>query len=299
MIPRGDVCKYPGREVGTRAQHGFTVVELMVAMTIALFLMGGLVAMVMHTRSTSNAQQQLAQLRENERVAMTVLTSVIQQAGYYPDPISYNDGVFAQRTLAGGLAFGAEQSLSGLNGASAGGDTVGVRFATPLADAAQILPDNVISCAGTSSQDTANIHVYSNVFQVGIGADGTRYLQCVLYDDLAGGAVGAAHPAVDLVPGVDRMEVMYGVGIAGADATGANSVTQYCGATDLDAGGVAGAICQGNWTNVVAVRVRLYFELPQYGFGGGQIDSSATSQAEAQQHQYVERVIPIMNRSGG
>ncbi len=67
-------------------QRGLTLVELMVAMAIALFLLGGLLTIVQNTRKTFGAQMQLAQLQDNQRLAMTLLGDVIQTAGYFPDP---------------------------------------------------------------------------------------------------------------------------------------------------------------------------------------------------------------------
>jgi type IV pilus assembly protein PilW len=65
-------------------EHGYTLLELMIAILIALFLLAGLLTLAMGTRKTSTTQSQLAQLQDNERIAMTLMTNVIQQAGYFP-----------------------------------------------------------------------------------------------------------------------------------------------------------------------------------------------------------------------
>ena len=59
------------------AQRGFTLVELMVTVAIALFLLYGLVTIVEQVRRTSLDQQSLTQLQDQQRFAMTVLTDVI------------------------------------------------------------------------------------------------------------------------------------------------------------------------------------------------------------------------------
>ena len=64
-------------------QRGFSLVELSIAILIALFLLGGLVTLVMGTRRTNATQSALSQLQDNERIAMTLITNVVQQAGYY------------------------------------------------------------------------------------------------------------------------------------------------------------------------------------------------------------------------
>ena len=53
------------------AQRGFTLVELMIALLIALFLIGGLVTLVGAMKITFANQNGLSQLQESERMAMT------------------------------------------------------------------------------------------------------------------------------------------------------------------------------------------------------------------------------------
>ena len=72
-----------------RAQLGFTLVELMITVAIALFLLGGLVTILQNVRSAYNNQQSLSQLQDQQRFAMTVITDVIQAGGYFPDPVAW------------------------------------------------------------------------------------------------------------------------------------------------------------------------------------------------------------------
>src|SRR5579872_3767707 len=123
-----------------RDERGFTVVELMVALLIGLFLLGGLLTLVQDNRRTFASQNQLSQLQDTERVAMTMITDVIQTAGYFPDPTS-NTATLALPS-AGGMAAG--QALSGVNNASASGDTITVRYATTTGD-------GILNCIGQSN----------------------------------------------------------------------------------------------------------------------------------------------------
>ena len=59
-------------------QKGYTLVEVMVAISIALFLMGGALLMVQHTRNAFKAQNQLSQLQESERMAMALITDAYE-----------------------------------------------------------------------------------------------------------------------------------------------------------------------------------------------------------------------------
>ncbi len=272
-----------------RRQQGYTMVELMVSITIALFLLAGLMTLVTHTRSTSAAQNQLSQLQDNERIAMTILTDVIQQAGYFPDPTINTSSIFsapaaAIGTTAGSVNFVSGQVISGASGGTAPGDSIAVRFASPIKDASNVLPGTIANCAGTSVSDSTTSHVYTNVFQVFTASNGTTYLQCTLYQD------GVVYNTYNLVPGLYDMQVQYGLAQSGGSS---NNVVTYVPASGF------GSNTSSQWQNITSVKVRLYFQVPQYGFAGGQVNGSSTSSALSKQLMYVERIIPIMSQSGG
>src|ERR1700759_3022266 len=115
-------------------QRGFSLVELSIALLIALFLLGGLITMLMGTKRSSGTQTAMSQLQENQRVAMTLITNVLQKAGYFPYPTTAFVGQslsnFTSETLSG-VTFGGSQPLNGTYTAAAPGDTLGVRFFTP------------------------------------------------------------------------------------------------------------------------------------------------------------------------
>src|SRR5580692_11556731 len=94
--------------------RGFTLIEILIALVIGLFLMGALLTIVQANRTAFGNQNQLAQLQDNERMAMTMMTDVIQSAGYFPEPWA--------NTLAGSLTasgpFAVGQSVTGAAGDS-------------------------------------------------------------------------------------------------------------------------------------------------------------------------------------
>src|SRR6267154_2511207 len=96
----------------TQRQRGFTMIELMVALLIGLFLMGGLMALLQNNRKAFSSQSALAQLQDSERLAMTMMTGVIQQSGFFPDP-TINSPTTA---LAASGSFAAGQGLTGSAG---------------------------------------------------------------------------------------------------------------------------------------------------------------------------------------
>jgi type IV pilus assembly protein PilW len=224
----------------TRAQRGFTLVELMVTVAIALFLLYGLVTIVERTRRTSLDQQSLAQLQDQQRFAMTVLTDVIQAGGYFPDPTTWTPAL----SLPLAAPFGQGQPFSGTHNAAAPGDTIGVRYRTAQ-------KDGIINCTG-GTNTAFPTQVYTNSFSV----SAVGQLQCALG---VGTPIAFAAP-VPLVSGVTNLRIYYGVKRNFA-------VTDY----NVDTYLTADQMLNADWDNVSSVRVILTFTNPLYkGPGAGQ-----------------------------
>ncbi|HTY94288.1 MAG TPA: PilW family protein [Steroidobacteraceae bacterium] len=270
------MSRTPQSVVRRATQRGFSIVELSIAMLIALFLLGGLVTLVMGTRRTSSTQTALEQLQDNERIAMTLIANVVQKAGYFPNPVTQQLSSFNAETLAG-VTMASSQVLGGTYSAAAPGDRFAVRFYTPSTDP----NSSIINCAGQSnpapsSAPNPNLW-YTNVFKVGT-VNGTKWLQCQVRSSGAGTVI-----TVNLIPNVTSISVLYGVssGAVGTDY----SVVRYLNASQMTA---------ANWLNVTAMKVTLTFLLPAYGTTGGQMMSSSAPNST----QTFQRVIPIMSRAG-
>ncbi|HEY1898542.1 MAG TPA: PilW family protein [Steroidobacteraceae bacterium] len=266
-------CFRPGRAL--RSQRGFSLVELSIAMLIALFLLGGLVTLVMGTRKTNATQSSLSQLQDNQRIAMTLIANVVQKAGYFPDPKTQMLSTFSAETLAG-VDMASGQVLGGTYNAAAPGDSFAVRFFTPQNDTTN--GNAVINCAGQSNATGSTNVWYTNVFLVGT-VNGTPWLQCQVRTSGAGTVL-----TVNLIPNVTQISVLYGVSsnTAGDDY----NIVQYLN---------AGQMTATSWLNVTAVKVTLTFQVPQYGSTGGQMTACGGS---ATCTQTFQRVIPIMSRAG-
>jgi type IV pilus assembly protein PilW len=245
-----------------RAQRGFTLVELMVTVAIAMFLLAGLVTILQNVRATYANQQSLAQLQDQQRFAMTVLTDVIQAGGYFPDPLGMTPG----SALPAAGAYQVGQAFTGTQGAT---DSIGVRYRTANGD-------GVILCDGSSNTAVPpGSQLYTNVFTVVPPAGAVPgQLQCTL-------TIGAAANApLTLVTGVQGLTIYYGVKRNPA-------VVDYNVDTYLTANQMLLAGPNGNdWLNISAVRVILQFNNPLFGQPG--------------QPQFItfERVIEVMARAG-
>jgi type IV pilus assembly protein PilW len=216
-----------------RAAHqGFTLLELMIAMTIGLFLAGALVTVVQTNKRVFLNQNQLEQMQDGQRMAMTLMTDVIQSAGYFPQP--WNNTLSG--TLVAAAPFATSQSITGT-----AGDTISVRYMTAP-------QDGILNCSGTSNTNAlggANI-LYVNTFAV-VGGQ----LQCLDQNGLT----------YFLVSGVTNLSVLYGVK---TNAAAGNNVDTYMTAAQVNAGAY--------WQSVISVQISLTFTNPLYtGAGQGQL----------------------------
>ena len=213
-------------------QRGLTLIELLVSMVIALFLLGGLLTIVGNTRRVFGTQNLMAQLQDNERLVITLIGDVIQEAGYFPDPTTNTStGVLPVVAVTFPTA---GQAITGTYAAAAPGDSITVRFATTK-------NDGVINCiGGTNTTVITPPVVYVNAFSI----DAANNLVCRLN--------GA--PPVTLVAGIQNVRILYGVTTNAAANNGA--VDTYLRADQMTA---------ANWTNVVCVKMTLLFVNPLAG----------------------------------
>ena len=209
-------------------ERGFTLVEILIALLIGLFLAGALITIVQTNRTVFGNQNKLAQLQDGERMALTMMTDVIQSAGYFPNP--------TQNTLNNSLTIvapfvAAGQSVYGVYSATPPGDQISVRYMTAGGD-------GILNCSGQSNPTGGPNTLYVNTFQV-------------LNNQLICTMNGTQY---NLVNGVTNLSVLYGVK-ANAGATG-NNVDTYMNATQVTAAGL--------WGSVISALVQLTFTNPLY-----------------------------------
>jgi type IV pilus assembly protein PilW len=254
-------------------QRGFSLVELSVAMAVALFLLAGMFSILQSTRKTSSSQSGLAQLQDNERIALTMLTGVIEAGGYYPDPDS-ND-ITTQLPAVGAFQMG--QVVTGAANANPDlGDTLTVRYNAKA-------NEDVIDCQGNSNLANAAAATYVNQFMVRQDAAGSApYLAC---------SIDGGNTWAKLVPGVAKMEVQYGVSTAAAAAnTTGQPVDTYYATADMVTAAAAVPIL---WTNVYSLKMKLSFVNPLYSQPG-----QAVVPGQTQAVLPITKVIALMSRTG-
>ena len=223
-------------------QAGFTLVEMLVAVTIGLVVLFGMTATFVNLKNTFKSQDKLGTLQDNERLALTFLTNSVNEAGYYPDPknastITASTAPTTAPVSPGGTMPAAIAIYGTPDGAS---PTSPESLQTAYAS---MNTDGLLSCLGTSYTG-AGTHTVRNIYYVD---PTTNSLMCrVLLDGLGSDAMTNGGTPQALVTGVSKMQVYYGLA-AGGDS----QVTSYVPPTSTTA-----------WGTVKAVRITLTFVNP-------------------------------------
>lgn len=219
-------------------QRGLSLISLMIALLIGTFLLAGLFTVWFQTRTTFNSQNQLAQVQDNQRMALTILANAVQTAGYYPVSANYSatppNPLYTENDVfvaAGSFAQG--QTISGTHSTTnPTNDTLQIRF---MADPTS---GNTLDCMGQA--DTSETLV-TDTFQIS-----NNNLTC----SLNGGTT--QYP---IVQGVQGFEVLYGI-----SNSHDNSVNEYATADQVTANAL--------WPYVQSVVLQLTFANPLYGQPG-------------------------------
>jgi type IV pilus assembly protein PilW len=218
-------------------QRGFTLIEMMVAITLGIFLVGGLLMMVMSTRDAFGKQNLLAQLQDNERLVMTFMAEVVESAGYFPDPVHH---VYTTVLSAPSGVFATPgQAVFGTYNAALPGDTVTIRYAAAL-------NDNVFNCKGLTNTTIANYDVFVNKFWVNAAIPTNPVLTCTVSST----AINPAY-SVPLVNGVQKLNIQYGIKRNATD-------TGSCADTYVN----ASLMLAADWNNVCSINVEIWFVNP-------------------------------------
>lgn len=82
-IDKGNAATVPGAVDPHRRQLGMTLIEIMIALLIGAFLLGGVMQIFVSSQQTNRMQENLSRLQENGRFAMEFISKDIRRAGYW------------------------------------------------------------------------------------------------------------------------------------------------------------------------------------------------------------------------
>ena len=200
----------------SKAQQGFTLVELMIALTISLILLLVIGTVFTSSRQAFRMQEDNARIQESGRFALEVLGRSIKQAGHTNVPFTGFK-----------LAF-TGNAISGTDG-GAGADTITLQYDGVAGDR-----DCGVGTAVTAADIVAGNNIIQNHFNLDTA---NAQLRCAGTIAAAPAVPGAPPTGQALLENVEDLQILYGI-----DTTGDQSANQYV-ATPVD------------WTQVVTARV--------------------------------------------
>lgn len=200
-----------------RAQRGLTLVEILVAITLALLLMAGTVQIFVSSKQAYRTEDALSRVQENGRFAMSFLGTDIRKAGYTgclpPDAVSTIENRLNNKTDYGWdithFVNGSEATGAGswspalptaLSGIKPGTDVITIRYMAsngvdlvpPFSDSAQLFIDP--SVVGRFSD--------GDIAMVTDCQKGTLFQITNL--QLSGGKIDVVHSNASITPGNDQ-----------------------------------------------------------------------------------------------
>ncbi len=212
-------------------QAGFTLIEMMIAMVLGILLSVGTATVYFSSQRASLAQSQYLALEDNGRVALEILTQIIEHTGYVStnaSPLAGEDRFITSNIVAascGGQSNVLDISLfkDEKTENSNVGDSIGVVYigdSNINRDCSGAQLPAACQVGGVGTVEASKIY---NHFSVGTNTDNIPVLNCA-------GSRSAA--LVEIAEGVENLQVLYGV-----DNDADNQVDQYVNADNVSAWG--------------------------------------------------------------
>jgi type IV pilus assembly protein PilW len=279
------------RTVPTRA-HGFSLVELMISITIALILTAGIGYVIMSTSHTRKELDRMNRQIENGRFAMQVLTDDLSQAGFYgrlydipaapsalPDPclIGTADLYDALPLQIQGYNDPTTSPLTCITGHKAGTDILVVRRASAVEVDIDDITDNkrvylqtgALSYKVELGENSANFtlqqknHVDlipARAYLVHIYWVNTSDQLMVKELDATSSSTILSN-AIPIADGIEDLQLDYGIDSTGPDLDDSHAGADPDGTPDTYS--ECGACTTTDWQNVAAVRINLIARNPE------------------------------------
>ncbi|WP_090333446.1 PilW family protein [Nitrosomonas sp. Nm51] len=197
-------------------QSGFTLVEMMVALTLGLMILLVIGTVFVSSSQTFRVQEDNARIQESGRFALEIIGRSIKQAGHADIPFTGFKVAFSGAPI------------NGVDGGAGVADTLTVQYDGVVGDS---------NCEGTNVT-VANVAAADNIIQNHFNVDtANAQLRCDGEIDAAPSIPGAAPVGIVLADNVEDLQILYGI-----DTIGDQSANQYV-ATPAD------------WNQVITARV--------------------------------------------
>lgn len=249
-------------------QGGLTLVELMISLAIAMFIVLAGTALLVSAKSSYLAQTENVQIQETGRFALEVIARAIRQAAYANlDPV---EGAVASVDATGAAIIGMDakslrsrspEITSPLGKSINGSDVLAIRYFG--AGEGRDGDGSILNCAGfgvgaPSKKRATDSDRDWSIFYVAEDSSGEPELYCKYFGNESWASQSIAR-------GVESFQVLYGL-----DTDGDGIPNRFLNATEVEvqrnAGGVVNPGATGHtsnsapgspWENVVAVKIAL------------------------------------------
>lgn len=161
--------------------RGFTLVELLVAVTISLIITIVIAQLFLGSRQTYATTDDMSRMQENIRFAQQLLIRTVHLASYKSQPNAVTGNVFS----------GGNAALAATSGAGTASDTITVRY-QGSGNGAGTADGTILNCLGTRID--AGV-MATNTFSIAAGANGSNALFC---------------NGVEIVPDIVNMQTVFG-----------------------------------------------------------------------------------------
>lgn len=252
-------------------QRGLTLVEIMVALVISLFLLAGLLQLFVGTRQSSRVQENLSRVQENGRFAIDYLGRIVRLT-------SYRSRFTIEQGQSFDAAFPAVQAIQGTNDdGSNSSDTVTIAYEGEGAGQGDI-------------RNCLNAQINNNTIASNTLSINNNSLQCRARTLTPAGAV-VSDQTQPIVENIENIQILYGQN------------------TDNDIWRVADRYIPANnvndWSQIVSIRISLLLrtaennlvDSPQpYNFNGATIDPGATDPSDRRLRRVFTTTITLRNQ---
>jgi type IV pilus assembly protein PilW len=221
------------------AGRGFTLVELLVAVTIGLLLTVVIAQLFLGSRQSFATTDDVSRMQENIRYSQQLLIRTVHLAGYKSKPNSVTNNIFLAATNP--VIVGANNIA--VAGMTPGTDVITVRY-QGSGNGAGAADGTVLDCQG--NRVDAGV-ISANTYAILPGANGQPGLFCSIVN-VAPPGLPAANTFVELVPNVQNMQIVYGEDTDNPPNLVANALIRADQVT--------------NWNNVVGVRIAILYQTP-------------------------------------
>jgi len=224
-----------------KTQRGLSLIELLIAMLIGLFLLTGIATSYLSSKNSSNKRDELTKLEDNGRLALEVLSQAIEHTGYTP----INAGILNPPFVTDDA-----QVVSAACGAGNSVENTGI-FATRITkddvagDAITVMynGDNRVFTDCTGSELPVSCRVAPPGAAAGSSSVMTRIYNAFYLQGTELRCAGSRDANVQVIAdGIENIQYLYGL-----NTTGDDGVDRYVNAANVGA----------FWNNVVSVQVAI------------------------------------------